>query len=160
MRREPRHRERPTERDLHREREAQSMPAPDAGHGGARLKTTPSPRSSQTHPPAPLQSRRKSTPPLAPLARSLASSRPRNARQPPCRRQIPLDRPGRAIEPDPPAVSSPEACPTPADRARRRHPVTAGVRQPLTTTEVQLSPRNVWSWGKADLIFGRLEVCF
>ncbi len=31
-----------------------------------------------------------------------------------------------------PAVSSLEACPTPAVRARRSHPVTAGVRQPLT----------------------------
>ncbi len=56
--------------------------------------------------------------------------------QPPCRRQIPIDRTARTAEPDPPAVSSPEACPTPADRARGRHPATAGVRQPFTEAEV------------------------
>ncbi len=35
-----------------------------------------------------------------------------------------------------PAVSSPEACPTPAERARRRRPATAGVRQPLTGADL------------------------
>ncbi len=37
-----------------------------------------------------------------------------------------------------PAVSSPEACPTPAARARRSRPVTAGVRQPFTTAEMAM----------------------
>ncbi len=125
------------------------MLVPDAGHGGTRLKPTPSPRFTQTDPPAPPQSRRKSTPPVSRLPRSSRSTRPRNARQPPRRRQIPIDRTARTAQPDPPTVSSPEACPTPADRAHRRHPVTAGVRQPLTTTEVQRGPRNVRFWGQS-----------
>ena len=38
----------------------------------------------------------------------------------------------RNNERKPPAVSSPEACPTPAGRGRRRQTVEAGVRQTLT----------------------------
>ena len=68
-------------------------------------------------------------PPASRLARSSRSSRPRNNRQPPCRRQISIDRTGRTAAPDPPAVPPPpEACPTPADRVRATRPVTAGVR--------------------------------
>ncbi len=131
----PRHRERPTERDNHRGPEARSMPAPDAGHGGARPKPVPSPRFTQQDPTAPPQSRRKSNPPVSRLPRSSRSTRSRNPWQPHCRRQIHIDRTGRTTEPDPPAVSSPEACPTPANRVHRRHPATAGVRQPFTTTD-------------------------
>ncbi len=119
------------------------MPAPEPGHGGARLNPIPGPRLTQPDPPTPLQSRRKSTPPVSRLPKSSRSSRPRNARQPPCQRQIPIDRTARAAEPNPPAVSSPEACPTPADRVRGRRPATAGVRQPLTKAEVQRGLRNV-----------------
>ncbi len=43
---------------------------------------------------------------------------------------IPIER--RATEHRRPAVSSPEACPTPADRVRGTGPATADVRQPLT----------------------------
>ena len=126
------------------------MPTFAAGHGAARLKASPSPRFTQTDPPAPPQSRRKSNPPpappqsrrksnppLAPLARSSTSSRPRNPRQPSCRRQFPIDQTTRTIEYKRPAVSSPEACPTPAACVRRRHLVTAGVRQPLTKSDIR-----------------------
>ncbi len=74
-------------------------------------------------------------PPVSRLARSSRSSRPRNARKPPCRRQISIDRTGRTAEPDPPAVSFPEVCPTPAGRVRGIRPATAGVRQPLTRAD-------------------------
>ncbi len=40
-------------------------------------------------------------PPLSRLATTSRSSRPRNARKPPCRRQIPIDRTCRTAEPDP-----------------------------------------------------------
>jgi hypothetical protein len=43
---------------------------------------------------------------------------------------IPIER--RATEPRPPAVSSFEACPTPAGRVRRNRMYPAGVRQPFT----------------------------
>jgi hypothetical protein len=147
MRPAHRHRERSTERDNHRGREARSMPAPDAGHGAARLKLTPSPRFTQPDPPVPPPSRRKSSPPDSQLPGFSRSTRPRNPRQTPCRRQIPIDPTGRTVEPNPPAVSSPEACPTPADQARRRHPVTAGVRQPLTPSDLPSLAQNVGSWG-------------
>jgi len=129
------------------------MPTFAAGHGLALFNALTSPRFTLPDPPAPPQSQRKSTPPVAPLDRSLASSRPCNARKPPGHRQIPIDRTARTAEPNPPAVSSPEACPTPADRARRRHPVTAGVRQPLTKPEVQRGPRNVRCWGHSGSRF-------
>jgi hypothetical protein len=125
------------------------MPAPDPGHGGARLKPVPSPHFPRQGPTAPLQSRCDTTPSVAPMATSLPSRKTRSARQPPRRRQIPIDRTARTAAPDPPAVSSPEACPTPADQARRRHPDTAGVRQPLTTCEVGDCARNVACWGKS-----------
>ncbi len=107
------------------------MPATNAGNDTARLKASQTSQSGRQDPPAPPQSRRKSTPPLSRLARASQSRRPRNARQPACRRQIPIDRTGRTAAPNPPAVSSPEACPTPADRARRTRLYPAGVRQPL-----------------------------
>ncbi len=109
------------------------MPAPEPGHGGTRLNPIPGPRLTQPDPPAPLQGRRKSTPPVAPLATSLPSRRTRTDRQPPCHRQIPIDQTARTAAPNPPAVSSPEASPTPADRVRATGPATAGVREPLTT---------------------------
>jgi hypothetical protein len=113
------------------------MPATNAGNDTARLKASQSSQSGQQDPPAPPQSRRKSTPPVSRLARASQSRRPRNARKPSCRRQIPIDRTGRTAAPNPPAVSSLEACPTPAVRARRSHRVTADVRQPFTTTDLQ-----------------------
>jgi len=91
------------------------MPATNAGNDTARLKASPSSQSGQQDPPAPPQSRRKSTPPVSRLARASQSRRPRNARQLARQRQIPIDRTGRTAEPNPPAVSSPEACPTPAE---------------------------------------------
>ncbi len=133
------------------------MPATDAGLDGARLKPVPSPRFSQPDPPAAPQSRRKSIPPGSQQPRSSRSNRPRTASQPHCRRQIPIDRTGRATETDPPAVSSPEACPTPANRVHRRHPATAGVRQPFTRTEVQRGPRNVRSWVQSRSRFRATE---
>ncbi len=114
------------------------MPAPDAGHGAAWLKPTPSPRFTQQDPPVPPQSRHDSALPVSRPARSSQSSKPRSARKPPCRRQIPIDQTGRTAEPDPPAVSSPEACTTPADRARRTRLYPAGVRQPFTTAKPRL----------------------
>ena len=93
------------------------MPTFAAGHGAAWLKAITSPQISQQDPPASSKSRRKSNPPLAPLARSSPPTRPHNARQPPCHRQIPIDRTTRSAAPNPPAVSSPEASPTPAARA-------------------------------------------
>ncbi len=130
------------------------MPAPDAGHGGTRLKPTPSPRFTQPDPPAPPQSRRKSTPPVSRLPRSSRSTRPRNDRQPPCRRQIPIDRTGRTTEPDPPAVSSPEACPTPADRGKAPHPPVSGRRPTTLNTSGSPAPSPFTSavGGKADAI--------
>ena len=49
--------------------------------------------------------------------------------------QIPIGRASRSAEHKRPAVSSPEGCPTPADRVRASRPATADVRQPLTITE-------------------------
>ena len=113
------------------------MPTTNAGNDTARLKASPSSQSGQQDPPAPPKSRRKATPPVSRLARASQSRRPRNARQPACRRQIPIDRTGRTAAPNPPAVSSPEACPTPANRVRGTRPATAGVRQPLTAADLQ-----------------------
>ncbi len=118
------------------------MPSFAAGHSPALFNALASPQINQQIPPVPSPRRRKSTPPLSPMARSSRSSRPRNPRQPPCRRQIPIDRTGPTTEPDPTAVSSPEACPTPADRARRSRTDTAGVRQPLTIADIDLIPQN------------------
>jgi hypothetical protein len=86
---------------------------------------------------------------------------------PSCRRRPP--QPARATPPEPspaaadrqipiatgttayirPAVSSLEACPTPAVRARRSHRVTADVRQPFTTTDrtPSAAPIYVRYWG-------------
>ncbi len=58
----PRHEPRPTERDHHRGREVPSMPAPDPGHGAARLEAIPSPQFTRQDPPAPSQSRRDTRP--------------------------------------------------------------------------------------------------
>ena len=70
------------------------------------------------------------------LGRGDAQAGMTSGREPPCRRQIPIDRTARTAEPGPPAVSTLEACPTPADRASGRHLATAGVREPLTTTVI------------------------
>ena len=45
--------------------------------------------------------------------------------------QIPIGRASRSAEHKRPAVSSPEGCPTPADRVRASRPATADVRQTL-----------------------------
>ena len=113
------------------------MPASAAGHGTARLKARVSPQIGRQDPHVPPPSRRKSAPPAAPRAKLPRSRETQIARQPACRRQIPIDRTGRTAAPNPPAVSSPEACPTPADRVRGTRPATAGVRQPLTTADLQ-----------------------
>ncbi len=129
------------------------MPTFAAGHSLALFNALTSPRFTLPDPPAPPQSRRKSTPPVAPLDRSLASSRPCNARKPPGHRQIPIDRTARTAEYKRPAVSSPEACPTPPDRVCRNPMHPAGVRQPFTTTEVSDGPENVRSWGQSGSRF-------
>ncbi len=107
------------------------MPTFAAGHSLALFNALTSPRFTLPDPPAPPQSRRKSTPPVAPLDRSLASSRPCNARKPPGHRQIPIDRTARTAEYKRPAVSSPEACRTPAGRGQAPHPSVSG-RCPTT----------------------------
>ncbi len=93
----------------------------------------------------------------APRHHPIAAMRRENPRPalPSCRRRPP--QPARATPPEPspaaadrqipiatgttayirPAVSSLEACPTPAVRARRSHRVTADVRQPFTTADLQ-----------------------
>ena len=53
--------------------------------------------------------------------------------------QIPIGRASRSAEHKRPAVSSPEGCPTPADRVRASRPATADVRQPLTLPEVAMA---------------------
>ncbi len=97
------------------------MPASAAGHGAAVPDATASSQIGQQNHRAASPSRQQCTTPVSPLAGSSPSSRPRNPRQPPCRRQIPIDRTGRTAAPDPPAVSSPEPCPTPA--ALRKAPL-------------------------------------
>ncbi len=72
------------------------MPASGPGHGAVWLKAAASPQFDLQDPPAPPQSRRDTMPAVSWLARSSRSGRPRNARKPPCRRQIPIDRTGRA----------------------------------------------------------------
>ncbi len=136
------------------------MPASDPGHGAARLKPTARPRLTRQDPPAPPPSRRDSTPPVSRPTGSSQSSRPRNARQPPRRRQIPIDQTARTAQPNPPAVSSPEACPTPAGRVRCNRLYPAGVRQPFTNAEVQREPRNVRSWGSSGSRFRAAECLF
>ena len=51
--------------------------------------------------------------------------------------QIPIGRASRSAEHKRPAVSSPEGCPTPADRVRASRPATADVRQPLTRGDLR-----------------------
>ncbi len=68
----PRHEPRPTERDHHRGREVPSMPAPDPGHGAARLEAIPSPQLTRQDPPAPPQSRRDTMPAGLAAAQTLA----------------------------------------------------------------------------------------
>ena len=51
--------------------------------------------------------------------------------------QIPIGRASRSAEHKRPAVSSPEGCPTPADRVRASRPATADVRQPLTIRQLR-----------------------
>ncbi|MEE9547051.1 MAG: tyrosine-type recombinase/integrase [Hyphomicrobium sp.] len=78
---------------------------------------------------------------------------------PPRRHQISIDRTARTAEPDPPALSSPKACPTPADRVRGTRPATAGVRQPLTAADVAGIPREHLSMTRSrptgDKVYGR-----
>ncbi len=107
------------------------MPTFAAGHDAALSDATPGPQSGQQGPRAPPQSRRQAIPPVAELARSSRSCRPHNARQPTRRRQIPIDRASPTAEPKPPAVSSPEACLTPAGRGQAPHPSVSG-RCPTT----------------------------
>ncbi len=52
-----------------------------------------------------------------------------------------------------PAVSAPEACPTPADRARTSHPVTADVRQPLYGAAEVKGKIRCFSWFCSVLLF-------
>ena len=59
--------------------------------------------------------------------------------------QIPIGRASRSAEHKRPAVSSPEGCPTPADRVRASRPATADVRQPLTVSAVPASGHCVQS---------------
>jgi hypothetical protein len=94
------------------------MPTSTVGHADALPNATASPRNGQQDPRAAPQSRRKSTPPATHLVRAARSNRPGYARQLSCRRQIPIDQTGRKNEPKPSAVSSPEACPTPATRGK------------------------------------------
>ena len=69
--------------------------------------------------------------------------------------QIPIGRASRSAEHKRPAVSSPEGCPTPADRVRASRPATADVRQPLTFhADTRLPPhpplRTVANGGRAE----------
>ena len=107
------------------------MPTFAAGHDAALSDATPGPQSGQQDPRTSPQSRRQANPPVAGLARSSRSCRPHNARQPTRSRQIPIDRASPNAEPKPPAVSSPEACPTPAGRGHATHPTVSG-RCPTT----------------------------
>ncbi len=68
-------------------------------------------------------------PPTSRPPQPIASRHPRYPRR---RRQIPIDRARGTTEPNPPAVSSPEASPTPANRPCRNLVAAAGVREPLT----------------------------
>jgi len=103
------------------------------GHGIACLKTTVSHQIHRQVQPATRQNRNQTTPPVSSSSRSPRSNgigyRQKHAR---CH-QIPIDRTGRATEAKLTAISFLEACPTPADRARRSRFATTGVRQPLTT---------------------------
>ncbi len=113
------------------------LPSPKRSSGfaqagaAARLKAMASLQIGQQDPPVPPQSRRISTPPAAPLAKRAPSNTNRIAQHPACRRLIPIDREGRTTELKSPAVSSPEACPTPADRGKAPHPPVSG-RRPTT----------------------------
>ncbi len=102
-------------------------PATEQGRQ-ARLKATPNRRFTRQDPPAPLQSRRDPTPPVSQPARSSRSSRPRNARTPPCHRQIPIDRAGRTAAPNPPRLP-------PLRLVRRRPTESAAHAQPRQASE-------------------------
>jgi hypothetical protein len=131
------------------------MPASDPGHGAARLKASPNPQFTQQDPPAPPQSRRDSTPSVSRLARSSRSRSPHNARQPPCRRQIPIDQTGRTTQPNPPAVSSPEACPTPADPSQAPQPPVYGRRPTTLNTKPSSTLEFLLLWAKRTCRNGR-----
>ncbi len=108
------------------------MPAPEPGHGAAWLKAAASPWFDPQDPPAPPQSRRDTMPAGLTTDRILTIQQAGDDRQIPRRRQIPIDRTTRTAAPNPPAVSSSEASPTPAHRVRGTGPATAGVREPFT----------------------------
>ncbi len=137
MHRAPRHRATATPHDNRYFKTRPTMPATNAGHGAALLNTAARPQIGQQHPPAAPTRRRKSTPPLPSLARSSRSNRPRTAPPPACRRQIPIDRKSRTAAPDPPAVSSPEPCPTPAALRKAPLPPRRG-RCPTTLNKSRL----------------------
>ena len=114
------------------------MPVAAAGQGTARLKDIASPQIGQQDPSVPAKSRRQPTPPGSPLARSARSNRPRNAQQPACRRQIPIDRADPTTEPKPPRFPPLRLVRRlPIHAERRYYLATAGVRQPLTTTVIR-----------------------
>ena len=90
---------------------------------------------------APLGSR----PPRAPRSANTSHQCHRKAvAKPPCRRQIPIDRTGRSAEPDPPAVSSPEACRN-ACRPSAPQPHVSG-RRPTT---LHISGRSGHRWRRS-----------
>ncbi len=107
------------------------MPAYAAGHGAALPDATASSQIGQQNHRAASPSRQECTTPVSRLAGSSPSSRPRNPRQPPCRHQIPIDQTDRTAAPSTPAVSSSEACPTPANRGQAPQPPVFG-RRPTT----------------------------
>ncbi len=96
-----------------------------------------SPRSRAAHAPCPRTpppSRRKATGSTLQVSRSPKSLRTRRHQRQRPGRQIPMAG-GTTPGPSRPAVASPEASPTPADRVRGTRPATAGVRQPFTETD-------------------------
>ena len=95
-----------------------SSPAPIAGHPPSAIE--PCPRDAKAA--------RDGAPIPEPSPPAL-STRPR---QPKPGATIPIGRARPTAAPHLPAVSSPEASPTPADRAHGPPPATAGVREPLT----------------------------
>ncbi len=92
-------------------------------------------------------------------ARLKARVSPQIARQPACRRQIPIDRTGRTAAPNPPAVSSPEASPTPAARANGNNLQQRVSENPSQQRKSVTATRTSAFGGKAEVDFGRLEVC-
>ncbi len=81
-------------------------------------------------------------PPVSRMARSSRSGRPRNARQPPGRRQIPIDRTGRTAEPRAPRGFLPrglsDACrpSSPQPPVSSRRPTTLDSRRSRTLAEL------------------------